>query len=176
MKTNILKKYLILALDGDSNAMKELLSLLYPLIYNFFINKGLDDCHSKDLTQESLIGIWKSLERYDVKRNFFSWTFTICHYKYVDFLRSKYSKSVSDEFDDQILYFKSFYDETELKDLLNYLVRNLKDIEKEILLRAKYNGEKIIEIANSLGKSESAIKMILTRSLKKVRKSNEDLI
>lgn len=167
--------YLHKALSGDPIATRKLFELLYSPISTFFTKKGLNDEASKDLTQESLLGIYKSLERYDQERSFLSWSFSICHYKYIDFLRSKYSKNIFSEFSDQLIFLESFYTNIETRDLLNHLTKDLNKLEKDILLRSKYKGEKINDIALSLNKKNGAVKMILSRTIKKIKLSNRDL-
>lgn len=61
-------------------------------LYNYAMQHGIDEHHSKDLVQETFIAAWKGLENYKGKASPRNWLFTILKNKIVDHFRKACNK------------------------------------------------------------------------------------
>jgi RNA polymerase sigma-70 factor, ECF subfamily len=81
----IIEKYL----SGDEAAFSEIVKIYLRPIYNFVYRLTSDRDAAEDLTQEAFVKAWKNMKRYDPKRNFKTWIFTIAKNTTFDWLKKK---------------------------------------------------------------------------------------
>ncbi len=62
---------------GSSAAYDRLTKLFEAQLYAFISMMIQDEAEAEDVTQEALLRAWQNLERYDVRRKFSTWLFTI---------------------------------------------------------------------------------------------------
>lgn len=76
-------------LAGDDQAFEQLLKSYLSAVYNFIFQMTRDRAVAEDLTQETFIKAWKHLARFDRKRSFKTWLFTIAKNTTYDFFKKK---------------------------------------------------------------------------------------
>jgi RNA polymerase sigma-70 factor, ECF subfamily len=76
-------------LGGDDQAFEQLLKRYLSVVYNFIFQMTRDRAAVDDLTQETFIKVWKHLARFDRKKSFKAWIFTIAKNTTYDFLKKK---------------------------------------------------------------------------------------
>ena len=159
-------------LKGDRKAyallVEEYKSPLYNLAYRMTGN--FED--ADDLTQEAFIRAYQYLWRYDPRKKFFTWLYTIA----LNLIKNHYKKNrkhnISKELSAYLLADNSPSPETkmiEAQEISSCLLR----LEYEIraLLIMKYQQElSFEEIAEITGKSLSAVKMSIYRGLDHLKK------
>lgn len=133
-----------------------------------------------DLTTTVFLKALENLDQYNHQNSFGAWIFRIAHNTYVDYLRKKREYPMGEGQD----FLETKIDTSiepeaqtltkemiqELNDLLNQLPTDQRDV-----LTLRYFGElKISEVAEVLGKSESAVKMLSYRGIQKLRQWIED--
>ena len=158
-------------LKGDRQAYALLVEEYKSPIYNLAYRMTGNSEDADDLTQETFIRAYQYLWRYDTRRKFFTWLYTLAlnlirnHFK-----KNKYNKS-SEELSAHLLSDKNPSPETELietQEISVYLLRL--EYESRALLIMKYQqGLTFEEIAQITGKSLSAVKMSIYRGLEKLK-------
>lgn len=155
------------SLNGDQAAYE----LFLTEISNYLklkIRYSIPQDSREDVLQEILMAIHASLKTLEVSRPVKPWVNAIAHYKVSDFLRSHYKKSNQVSFEEEMTLIESI-STVENKLMLEKILIPLTEFERKVILLLKYNGESIEDVSKSLGKSESNIKIICFRALKKMR-------
>ncbi|RAP26286.1 RNA polymerase subunit sigma-70 [Candidatus Marinamargulisbacteria bacterium SCGC AG-333-B06] len=156
--------------QGDKNAYESLLEDITSVIKKF-INKQIfiqDDC--EDLVQTILIAIHESRQSFNTDQSFSKWMFAIARYKLADYYAREKKKTRIQETIDFETIKQEQADNGDSQDILNQLLSSLSNQEKEIIIFSKIYGYSLNHIANILNKSESSIKVIIHRSIKKLQK------
>jgi RNA polymerase sigma factor, sigma-70 family len=158
-------------LKGDRKAYALLVEEYKSPIYNLAYRMTGNSEDADDLTQNTFIRAYQYLWRYDPRKKFFTWLYTLAlnlirNY----FKKNKYNKS-SEEVSALSLTDKNPSPEEKLieeQEISSYLLR-LED-ELRALLIMKYKQElSFEEIAQITGKSLSAVKMRIYRGLEKLK-------
>jgi RNA polymerase sigma-70 factor (ECF subfamily) len=175
-----LKALMLLSLDGDVGAYRELLAALAARLRTYFGRRlGADYSDSEDLVQETLMAIHARRSSYDRSQPFTAWAYAMARYKLIDHMRKlRVRPSVSvDECDELFAP-----DETEqasasrdVERLLSKLPRPVSDA----IRMTRIEGLSVDEAAQRTGKSASAIKVSIHRGLmrlamKRTDKDDED--
>jgi RNA polymerase sigma-70 factor (ECF subfamily) len=159
-------------LKGDRQAYAMLVEEYKSPIYNLAYRMTGNSEDADDLTQETFIRAYKYLWRYDARRKFFSWLYTLALNLIRSHLRkkNKYNKS-SEELSAHLLSDKNPSPETELIETQAISVCLLRlEEESRALLIMKYMQElSFEEIAQITGKSLSAVKMRIYRGLERLK-------
>lgn len=164
-----------------SRCFKLLYSRYSPKIYGKCLSILKDESLAEDATQEIFMKIFTNLSRFEEKAKFSTWIYSITYNFCIDFLRRK--KKQDDIFsDDEIEKAPDLADELPDQLLIEMEINQLKAVLKELptddrtILLMKYQDEMSIrEIAEILGKTESAVKMKIKRAKEKAQKLKEDL-
>lgn len=82
-------------LAGDDEAFARLVDAYKHRIYYFIYHKIPHKGDVEDLAQEVFFKVYKSLRKFDQKRNFSTWIYTIAHNQCIDYLRKKRLQAVS---------------------------------------------------------------------------------
>jgi RNA polymerase sigma-70 factor (ECF subfamily) len=155
--------------DGQVYAMlvEEYKSPIYNLAYRMTGNSEDAD----DLTQETFIRAYQYLWRYDSRRKFFTWLYTLA----LNLIRNHFKKNKdnisSEELNAHLLSDKNPSPETELIETQEISVCLLRlEYESRALLIMKFQqGLTFEEIAQITGKSLSTVKMSIYRGLEKLK-------
>ncbi|GJM33243.1 MAG: DNA-directed RNA polymerase sigma-70 factor [Saprospiraceae bacterium] len=159
-------------------------SLLYTRyagkIYSKCISLLKDEAMAQDATQEIFTKIFLNLSRFSEKSRFSTWVYSITYNYCIDFIRRK--KKQKNLFSDEIENAPDLADEIPDEALLQMEVRQLKKVLEEVadgdraILLMKYQDDMSIkEIADILGKTESAIKMQLKRAKERAQRLRNQL-
>lgn len=76
-------------LAGSERALEALVKRYIPRIYGYARNYTGNPDIASDITQETFVKAWKNLKRFDQRRNFKTWLFTIAKRTAVDWLRKR---------------------------------------------------------------------------------------
>ena len=76
-------------LDGDESAFSELVGKNLRSVYNFLFTLTSDQSALDDLTQITFIKVWKNFKKYDPRKSFKTWLFTIAKNTAIDHLKKK---------------------------------------------------------------------------------------
>ena len=158
-------------------------ALCFRLIYNRYAAKIYSKCLSilkneaqaQDATQEIFTKIFMNLSKFGEKSKFSTWIYSITYNYCIDYIRRK--KKQKNLFSDEMEKAPDIIDEVPDHELLQMEVKKLKTVLQRIpegdkmILMMKYRDEMSIkEIASTLGKSESAVKMKIKRAKAKAQK------
>lgn len=151
---------------GDQESYRKFLESVQAYV-QIKINLMIPASSRDDVLQEVLMAIHKSLKTLDTERTCKAWVNAIAHYKVSDFLRGLYHNNSAELEVDELT--SSDIDKSELKQYINHVTSILSKNESQILLKLKYEGYSVAEVANDVGLSESNIKVILFRAIRKIR-------
>jgi RNA polymerase sigma-70 factor (ECF subfamily) len=88
---------LILAyLKGNQDSLEILISRYLQPIYGFICQFTKNSADAQDITQEVFIKVWRNLKKFDCKKSFKSWLYTIAKNTAIDFLRRKKNLTFTD--------------------------------------------------------------------------------
>jgi len=173
----IIREYLA----GDERAYGTLLKKYLKPVYNFLRQMVGDPAVLDDLTQDTFIKAWKNIRKFDQKRNFKTWLFTIAKNTAYDYFKKKKTIPFSAFFDeegknplenmatdqilsDEILERKDFAQE--LEKILELIPRDYK-----IVLVLHYKEDfSLAEIAQILNEPYNTVKSRHSRALLAIRK------
>ena len=158
-------------------------STYFSLLYNRYSTKVYSKCISllkneamaQDATQEIFTKIFLNLAKFNEKSKFSTWVYSITYNFCIDYIRRK--KKEKNLFSDEIENAPDIVEDVPDEELLQMEVARLKVVLEKIpigdkaILLMKYQDElSIKEIAASLDKSESAIKMKIKRAKHKAQR------
>lgn len=176
-------------LNGERQAFALLVEEYKTPIYNLAYRMTGNSQDADDLTQETFLRAFNQLFRYDTKRSFFTWLYTISlniirnHLKKNsnrrrDDFRQGEKISGTGEFDDKRFTSQEsqVIDEgrKEREEKLESCLQKLSPELRELMILRFYQGLPFEAIAEITGLSLSAIKMRVYRGLEKLRKYIEE--
>ncbi len=160
-------------------------SLLYeryaPKIFGKCISLLKDEELAQDATQEIFTKVFLNLSRFGEKSQFSTWVYSITYNYCIDFLRRK--KKQKDIFSDEIEKVPDVAEE-EVTDKvllemefeqLKVVLDNIPTGDQAVLLMKYQDNMSIKDIAETLDKTESAIKMKLKRAKAKAQQVREEI-
>jgi len=95
-KENKEKNLIRKTLSGDEYAFKELTEPYMPMLYNYIKIKVARNEDAEDILQETMLGVWKSLDKYSTQSSFKTWAFSIAKHKIADFYGDRQRKNAMD--------------------------------------------------------------------------------
>lgn len=162
-------------LEGNPKAFESLVNRYAQMIYRFTLKLVGNKEEAHDITQETLIKAWKSIKKFDKKRNFKTWIFTIAQRTSIDSLRKRKDVNISSMDNDESgvemnipdneLMPDELFERQENVELIQKALETISIEEKTIILL--HNGEEMTfdDIAEILNKSINTIKSKYRRSL-----------
>ena len=87
---------------GDTEAFDELVSRYRSRVFGMIYNMVHSEQDAWDLAQDSFVKAWKSIGRFRGQSSFYTWIYRIVMNLTIDWLRKKYIKAGTAEFDDTI--------------------------------------------------------------------------
>ncbi len=162
-----------LAKEGDERALVDLYEKYMDAIYRFcYWQTNKDREVAEDLTQDIFIEMVKSIRNFRGRGSFKNWLYTIAKRKILKWVRLKYQFPTETLFDNMVRG-EDFIDpekqEEKIKQLEEMLARLSEKEQKVITLRFLQNYS-VLETSNTLGITQSSVKVIAHRTLKKLRK------
>ncbi len=149
-------------------------------VYSKCISMLKDENKAIDATQEIFIKIYLNLAKFNQRSKFSTWIYSITYNYCIDYLRRK--KKETNLFTDENDNLPDIQEEIPDNELLEMEVGRLKEVLKRLpaddraILLMKYQDEmQIKEIAQTLGKTDSAVKMKIKRAKHKAQKIYKDI-
>lgn len=173
--------------QGNEEAFKFLTERYLKLVYNFVLSYLGDIPAAEDITQEVFLRVWKNLKKFDRKKSFKTWLYSIAKNAALDWLKKKKAIPLSQfenaEGDNAVL--DSLVDESPLpdellarKDLAQVLVAALDKLtpkHREVLLLYYRDQLNMGEIAEILAELVETIKSRHRRALIALKVHLKDL-
>jgi RNA polymerase sigma-70 factor, ECF subfamily len=169
-------------LSGDEEAFAEIVKIYLKPIYNFVHRLVGDRDTADDLTQETFVKAWKNLKRFDQKRNFKTWLFTIAKNTAFDWLKKKkeipFSTFMDEEGEswlenvpDENILPDEILERSDLAEELDEILQKLPPHYRAILLLHYKEDFSLHEIAEILGEPYNTIKSRHQRGLLKLKEA-----
>jgi len=166
-------------LDGDAVAFDFLVARYVPVLYRFLFRFVSTSADAQDATQETLVKIWKNIRRYDLKRPFKTWVFTVAKNTAIDLAKKKRPTALADFEDDDRSLADTIEDETPLPDRvvenvllaerLDAAIAGLPPKSKVAFLLHYDEGLTFREIAEITGEALDTVKSRAFRAAKQLR-------
>lgn len=165
--------------NGDREAFSKLMlsykDKLYGYIFRFTYSKPTSD----DILQDVLIKIWKGFRKYDEKKKFSAWIFTIAHNTIIDHSKTKRNYELMENF--ELLQsasssnpHESFVKE-EREQILEIALISLPEKQREVFVLRKNSGMTFKEIAELTGEPLNTVLGHMHYAVKKLRALFEEV-
>lgn len=162
--------------QGDQTALSFLVERYLTIMYRFLFHMVGDTHTAEDLTQETFVKVWKYLNRFDTKKSFKPWIFSIARNTAIDFLRKKHPLPFSQlALEDAPDFSETLVDTQPLpsalleqQDTANFLETSLQKISplaRSIILMHEVDDLTFQEIANHLKEPLNTVKSRHRRTL-----------
>ncbi len=169
------KKLVERAKDGEVQAFGLLYEYYLPKIYRFVLLKVSHREEAEDLTHQVFLKAWENIEQYEWRGySFGSWLYQIARNTTIDYYRGRLAPELSlEELTLEIPSEDTRDDALDSKLDWQKIVRalkELKEVEQEVLIMRFVDDLPLREVAAALGKSEGAVKLIQHRAIKNLKK------
>jgi RNA polymerase sigma-70 factor (ECF subfamily) len=162
------KEIIIKIKNGEIDHFAFLVKRFSQIIY-FYTKKKIRDPHDlADIVQNSFIKAYKGLDRFDIKKTFYPYLFTIVKNEIADYYRKKKSNIKLTE--QTAAYEQSFQNEKEEFDIL---LSTLKKDYRTVIELYYLQGFSYNEIAEKVGKPLNTIKTYMSRAKADIKKNYE---
>jgi RNA polymerase sigma-70 factor (ECF subfamily) len=162
-------RLIIEARDGNEHACQRLLNLYKGRIFSYVYRLVRNYHDAEDITFDTFINCFKSLDRFDPDRSFSTWLFTIAHNLAIDFFRK--NKQEYEYFDDRHAVGDDFVQEYQKKrkmEKIEQALAKLPPLDQEIVLLFHREEHSYQEISDILGIPVTTIKTRLHRARKRL--------
>jgi len=169
-------------LKGDEKSLEILIKRYLKPIYSFVYRYVGNEQEAEDATQEVFVKAWRNLKKFNQKKKFKTWIFTIAKNTSIDFLKKKkaipFSKFENEEGEnaltekliDPALLPDELFEQTSVGEMLNAAMKRLTPKYRMVLF-LRYNDHFTFrEIANILKESIDTIKTRHRRGIAILRK------
>ena len=130
-------------------------------LYRFILKHIKDTDVAKDIVQDTYEKIWRKVN--DVEStNAKSYLFTTAHHTLIDYTRKAKKQGDYNEVVESTLKHETQYSDT--KEILNYALDKLPEIQKSVVLLRDYEGYDYAEIGKITNLSESQVKVYIFRA------------
>jgi len=158
-------------ISGDQDAFSEIYDAYFPRVYAFTLKRVGDPAEAEDLTQETFVQLYRSLESFEGRSSLLTWTFGIAHNVCSRFFRhcSRWMVGPKDarEFDDKPVEatIERRVDAARVLDQCDVVLESARRPAHQEIFHLRYGqSHSIREIAEKVGKSNEAVKVSLRRS------------
>jgi RNA polymerase sigma-70 factor (ECF subfamily) len=157
---------------SDKNAASELLKIYYADIYSYLRRLCGSRHDAEDLTQQTFLKAWSSLDGFAGRSKFSTWLYRIAHNTYLDWLRKNaaVTQSRPDQWWQECTHKNSGpyanVAESQLTQQLYEAVDQLDEDKKHIVHLHYYQGLSLRETAKVLGIATSTVKYRLREVMK----------
>ncbi len=162
------------AIRRDQDAFGELYDRHVVRVYRHIYYMVGNAAEAEDLTAQTFLRAWEAIERYQVRgAPFVSWLLRIAHNLGVSYLRSKRDSS---ELHDGIVDTKErrdpewSYQQTAEEELVREAILRLREEQRQVIILRFIEDLDYKEVADIIGKSVAAIRVIQHRALNSLRK------
>lgn len=156
--------------NGDLQQLSVLFQRYNKMIYNYYLRKSGSIELSQDLTQTVFERILKYKDTFKKDYNFKSWIYRIASNVYMDHFRDNKLKTseLKANMDRESSSVVDSTDNSQYSRILKAM-KTLSDTDQEIIQLTKIENLKIKEVAKILDLSESAVKVKVHRSIKRLK-------
>jgi RNA polymerase sigma-70 factor, ECF subfamily len=167
------------ARKGDSEAFRELYSHHVDAIYRFVLLKVSDRGDAEDLTHDVFLSAWQNVNSYrDRGLPFSSWLYRIARNRVIDHYRTRKIGISIDEVDERLLGVVEHV-ERDADLAINFAkvvgcFEKLSPDQKDVTILRFIDELSHKEVAQALGKSEGAVRLIQYRALQTLRSLLKD--
>jgi len=164
------------ARQGDKEAFTELYESHFNRIYRYVVVKIGNKAEAEDMTQQVFVRAYESIGSYNWQGIPFSaWLFRIAHNQIVDFIR-KESKKPTVQLDESLPIIGDSDPQGEVELKLNIeqvaiATQKLTKAQREVISLRFAGGMSIYEVADTMHKSEGAIKALQHSAILALRKT-----
>lgn len=155
---------------GDNNAFAVLYSDNIEKIYNFIYYKTLNKELAEDLSSQVFLKVLKNISHFK-SDNFAAWLYTIARHTVIDYYRSSQEfKNIEDCWDlaAEVNLSDDAHNNFNLEKI-KQAMKFLSSSDRELLIMRLWLDLPFKEIALSLNKKESAVKVSFTRAMDRLR-------
>lgn len=176
-------------LKGDEESLATLINRYLNDVYFYFLKRLNNETEADDLTQETFVKVWQNLSKFNPKKNFRTWLFTIAKNCLIDFFRKTRTKNGFPKESNFFIYFddndkleNSYLNlvdprplafeqisEKEYKNQLKNIVNNLSSDKKELLSNYLENDLTFKEISEKKRIPLNTIKSQYYRIIKEIK-------
>jgi len=165
------KKLIIRYLGGDEESLELLIARYLKPIYSFAYKYTGNQQDAEDITQTTFIKAWKHLKRFDRKKSFKTWIFSIAKNTCIDWMRKKKSIYFSDT--ETLISQASLPDDLSERASITQILQSAAEklLPKYRLVLSFYYNENLNfrEIAERLGEPLNTVKSRHRRALIKLK-------
>ncbi|HEV2270236.1 MAG TPA: sigma-70 family RNA polymerase sigma factor [Steroidobacteraceae bacterium] len=151
---------------GRDRAFEELLRRYEAKVYRLCCALLRDRAQAEDAAQESLVRVWKALDRYDGRASLSSWIYAITRNRCLTALERRRSLDSLDALDDEAEFGSAAAPEPAdgRAEQLLALVELLPERLRRVLMLYYYEERSVSEVALMLGCPEGTVKTMLFRA------------
>ncbi len=149
---------------NDFTAFNTLYERIAPKLYGYTLKKVGDPERANEIIQNTFLKIHTHRAKFDPEKSFNTWAFSITNHQIIDYYRKK--KLDTREFDEQLHTPPDLFPDP--VDITPFL-KKLTQLEKETVILRYTKEWDFIDIAQKLGKTESAVRKMVSRSLIKLK-------
>lgn len=167
------------AKDGSRKAFDELVRQYLPRVFRLLYDMTGNYEDAQDLTQETFIKVYTSIDRFRGEAKFSTWLYRIAYNAAIDFRRQKKRvNKVSLDSEYSTLGRKLKAPEVEAfsgeGDAVEAALQKLTESQRTAVVLNYYHGLRMKEIAEIIGCSESTVRVHLFRALRRLRQELRD--
>lgn len=173
-----LKELVKRAKKKDKEAFELLYKTFYLKVYKYMVYKTGDMQTAEDLTQQTFLDAFSSIESFRwFGSGFSSWLMRIAYYKAMDYFRLSYKQKEEQGIhkSTEVEPAENTYLEKERADTLKEAIAKLKDNHKKVIEYRFVTGLNLEETAKVMGKSIGAVKVLQFRALCNLKKLLGDI-
>jgi RNA polymerase sigma-70 factor (ECF subfamily) len=167
------------AIQKDQDAFGELYDRHVVRVYRHIYYMVGSPAEAEDLTAQTFLRAWEAIERYQVRgAPFVSWLLRIAHNLGVSHLRSKRESSQLHDgiVDDKLRRDPEWvYQQTAEEELVHAAILKLREEQRQVIILRFIEDLDYREVAEIIGKSVAAIRVIQHRALNSLRKQMKQL-
>lgn len=166
------KDLILRAQGGDTVAFDEIYKSVYAPVYRFILMRLKSRDEADDVTQEVFIKFFKSIGSYESRGSMLPYLFTVARNAVIDHLRKR-----RPDYDDEALMRVASGDPTaeqtailgqEVAQVMR-LMSQLSEAEEAAIKLKHIDGLPTTEVAELLGKTEEAVRQLLSRGIRQLR-------
>jgi RNA polymerase sigma-70 factor (ECF subfamily) len=166
---------MILGLDGDAGAYRQLLDELSARLRGYFRRRlGLDTAEVEDLVQETLLAVHLRRATYDQSLPFTPWAYAVARYKLMDHFRRQHRHVRLPLEDAGALLAEETVEEGAVRADLQRLLARLPDRQRRLIEEVKILGLTVEEAAKKRGVSAISARVMIHRSLRLLSRVVQD--
>ncbi len=153
---------------GDENSLEILIKKYLGPIYGYALKRVVSPQDAEDLTQEVFLKVWRNLKKFDRKKNFYSWIFSIAKNTCIDFLRRKRTIPYLESIKEQPVQ-ERIFELIDARQLLGLVSKKLSLKYQEVLIDYYVKRLNFREIAEKKGESVNTVKSRYRRAISSLR-------